>query len=60
LDKNKDGKLSKEEMKGAYTFFEDKSYMLEDEVEKIFKIADTNENGYIDYSEFIASASQVS
>lgn len=34
--------------------------MLEEEVENIFNLVDTNHNGVIDYSEFIAASSNIS
>lgn len=33
--------------------------MLDEEVEKIFNLVDTNNNGVIDYSEFITAASNI-
>ena len=60
IDRNKDGTISKAEFKtGTYQFFGERTYMLEEEVERIFDLVDLNGNGVIDYSEFISSASSV-
>ncbi len=48
LDKNSDGKLSREELLDG--FKELYGDLAEDEVEKIMKIADTDNSGEIDYS----------
>lgn len=34
--------------------------MLEEEIDKIFRIVDHNNNGVIDYTEFITSAANIS
>ncbi|OMJ74256.1 hypothetical protein SteCoe_26883 [Stentor coeruleus] len=57
LDKNGDGKLSKEELLEAY-----KNQMGYDaaveEVEKIMQQVDANNSGFIDYSEFLMASAQ--
>lgn len=53
LDKNSDGKLSREELiEGYRTTLGDSA---EEEVEKIMKIADADGSGEIDYSEFVVA-----
>ena len=53
LDKNSDGKLSRDELiEGYRVTYGD---MAEDEVDKIMKIADTDGSGEIDYSEWIVA-----
>ena len=55
LDLNGDGFLSLEELKVGYeTIFEHQK--TEEEIEEIFKKIDTDCNGVIDYSEFIAAS----
>lgn len=53
LDKNSDGKLSREELIEGYrkTFGD----LAEEEVDKILKAADTDGSGEIDYSEWIVA-----
>jgi calcium-dependent protein kinase len=51
--------LSRQELRGAYKFFGEKAFMLDEEVEKIFNLVDINNNGVIDYSEFITAASNI-
>ncbi len=57
MDKN--GVLTKEEFRKANRFFGEKTFLLDEEIDKIFSLVDTNNNGAIDYSEFIASASNL-
>ena len=52
--------LSKEEFRKANRFFGEKTFLMDDEIDKIFMMVDTNNNGSIDYSEFIASAANLS
>ena len=55
IDKNNDGKLSREELISEYT----KTLGLiqaEYEVERIMKEVDTDHNGFIDYNEFLKAA----
>jgi len=51
FDKNNDGTISIKEMKYILTFLGDK--MDEDEVNDIFKKIDLNDNGSINYTEFV-------
>ena len=53
LDKNSDGKLSRDELIEGYrkTFGD----LAEEEVDKIMRIADTDGSGEIDYSEWIVA-----
>lgn len=54
LDKNSDGKISKEEMlegyKKIYQHMSDEQII--EEVDRLFKVADQDGNGEIDYSEW--------
>ena len=60
MDKNKDGTITKNEFRsGAYQFFGERTYMLDEEVDRLFDMVDMNGNGVIDYSEFISSAANV-
>ena len=43
----------------ANRFFGEKTFLLDEEIDKIFMMVDTNNNGAIDYSEFIASAANL-
>ncbi|OMJ87091.1 hypothetical protein SteCoe_11240 [Stentor coeruleus] len=54
LDKNSDGKISKEELLEKYKENMEESQAIE-VVEKIMKEVDTNLNGEIDYSEFLSA-----
>lgn len=54
LDKNNDGKLSREELIDGYTTTMGHT-AAEIEVERILKTADLDNNGTIDYSEFISA-----
>ena len=55
IDKNGDGKLSKEEILDGYDQFFGK---LQDkvEIEKMFDAVDIDKSGFIDYSEFVVAA----
>ena len=57
LDKNGDGKLSREELLEAYKNTMGYDAALE-EVEKIMQQVDSNNSGFIDYSEFLLASSQ--
>ena len=54
IDKNNDGKLSKEELLEAYTQQMGKEVAIE-EVKKIMEKVDFNNSGFIDYTEFITA-----
>lgn len=54
LDKNSDGKLSRQELVEGYTLIMG-DLAAEEEVEKIMKIADADGSGEIDYSEFVVA-----
>jgi calcium-dependent protein kinase len=54
LDKNGDGKLSKEEIHDGYEEHFGK-LLNEDELDKLFHDVDTDQSGFIDYSEFIVA-----
>lgn len=55
IDKNGDGRLSKEEMYDGYDQFFGKNMDKED-IEKMFDAVDTDKSGFIDYSEFIIAS----
>lgn len=55
IDKNGDGKLSKEEILEGYDQFFGKN-MDKAEIEKMFFAVDTDGSGFIDYSEFVVAA----
>ena len=52
LDKNSDGKLSKDELLTGFTEIMGAA-AAQDEVERIMNTVDTDGNGWIDYSEFV-------
>lgn len=54
LDKNGDGKLSKDEIHDGYEEHFGK-LLNEDELDKLFFDVDTDKSGFIDYSEFIVA-----
>lgn len=54
LDKNSDGKLSKQELIDGYRAIMGDA-AAEEEVEKIMKVADADGSGEIDYSEFVVA-----
>lgn len=55
FDKNGDGKLSMEEVKIGYIEHYGR-VMGDDEIEKMFKSVDSDNSGFIDYSEFVVAA----
>lgn len=55
LDKNGDGKLSKEEIVEGYDLFFGKNADIQD-IEKMFDSVDLDGSGYIDYSEFVIAS----
>jgi calcium-dependent protein kinase len=55
LDKNGDGKLSKEEILDGYEKYFGK-HMEMDEIEKMFDAIDIDKSGFIDYSEFVVAS----
>lgn len=57
LDKNGDGKLSREELLEAYKTNMSNEAAIE-EVEKIMLQVDSNNSGFIDYSEFLIASAQ--
>lgn len=55
LDANNDGKLSREEIKEGYEKLH--GFVMEDEqIDALFEAVDTDNSGYIDYSEFVVAA----
>lgn len=57
IDKNGDGKLSREELLEAYKLTMGRDEAAE-EVEKIMKKVDVNGSGYIDYTEFVTACAK--
>jgi calcium-dependent protein kinase len=57
IDKNGDGKLSKEELLEAYTTTMKSEDAIE-EVEKIMRQVDINKSGFIDYTEFVTACAK--
>lgn len=57
IDKNGDGKLSKEELIDAYKLQMGQNRAMS-EVEIIMKKADVNKSGFIDYTEFVIASSK--
>ncbi|OMJ69612.1 hypothetical protein SteCoe_32610 [Stentor coeruleus] len=57
IDKNGDGKLSKEELLEAYNATMGREEAIE-EVEKIMRSVDVNGSGYIDYTEFVTACAR--
>lgn len=55
LDKNGDGKLSKDEILEGYNSFFGK-HMEREDLEKLFEAADIDKSGFIDYSEFVIAS----
>ena len=55
IDKNGDGRLSKEEIMEGYDLFFGKN-MDKNEIEKMFDSVDIDKSGFIDYSEFVIAA----
>ena len=55
IDKNGDGKLSKEEILDGHDKFFGKT-MDKDDIEKMFDAVDYDKSGFIDYSEFVVAA----
>ncbi len=55
FDKNGDGKLSIDEVKTGYIEHYGR-VMSDDEIEKMFKAVDSDNSGFIDYSEFVVAA----
>jgi calcium-dependent protein kinase len=56
LDKNGDGTLTREELIGGYTRLYGNSERASIEVDSLMEIADVDNNGTIDYSEFLLAA----
>lgn len=54
VDTNKDGKISKQELKDAIS--RERVDYSSDEVDKIFTAIDTNNSGMIEFSEFLTAS----
>lgn len=55
IDKNGDGKLSKEEIVDGYALYFGK-HLNDEDVEQLFDSVDIDKSGYIDYSEFVVAS----
>ena len=55
LDKNSDGKLSKEEVKEGYVHHYGR-LISDQEIDKMFDAVDTDCSGYLDYTEFVVAS----
>jgi calcium-dependent protein kinase len=55
LDKNSDCKLSKKEVKDGYNDHYGK-LISDDEIDKMFSAVDTDQSGFIDYTEFVVAS----
>ncbi len=55
LDMNSDGKLSKDEVKDGYVNHYGR-LISDAEVDKMFDAVDTDQSGYIDYTEFVVAS----
>lgn len=55
MDKNADGKLSREELIKGYSHIEPAALDVEKKVDEMMKNLDIDRSGYIDYSEFIVA-----
>jgi calcium-dependent protein kinase len=55
FDKNGDGRLSMDEVKQGYLDHYGK-VISDDEVEKMFKSVDSDNSGFIDYTEFVVAS----
>lgn len=54
MDKNGDGKLSKEEIKAGFSDYFDRS-LNDQEIDEMFEKVDADKSGAIDYSEFVVA-----
>jgi len=57
FDKNGDGKLTIDELKEGVKQIKG-CHLTDEDIEKAMDVIDSNKNGYIDYTEFIASCLQ--
>lgn len=55
LDKNADGKLSKQEVKEGYFTHYNKA-ISDEEIDNMFDSVDTDKSGFIDYTEFVVAS----
>ena len=58
LDKNGDGRLSKEELIEGYIKFYGKRELALNAVEKIITLVDTNKSSVMDFTEFLMAVMQ--
>ena len=55
MDTNGDGKLDKDEIKRGYLKYFNKR-MTNEEIDKLYRTVDIDDNGYVDYEEFLVAA----
>ena len=55
IDKNSDGKLSKDEVKEGYSVHYGR-LISDEEIDRMFDAVDTDQSGYIDYTEFVVAS----
>eukprot|EP00347_Sterkiella_histriomuscorum_P024166 403332075 len=59
FDKNNDGILTIDELREGFKEFMGEQILFEDELQQIIKNVDFNQNGLIEYSEFVSAASNL-
>lgn len=59
FDKNSDGILSIEELREGFKEYLGENMLFEEELQNIIRNIDFNQNGQIEYSEFIVAASNI-
>jgi len=58
LDLNRDGTLTLEELETGFVYYLEEDFMSKYDFAEILKKVDTNNNGTIEYSEFITASCQ--
>ena len=55
IDADHDGNIDKNELKNSMKIIQEKTEMTENQINKLFRRLDENDNGLIEYSEFITA-----